>query len=217
MRIDGTDKQGLDISNIVFINIAGEYIYFNHGTLLWRMHIDSQECQLAEIMPMPCENFENGDPKFTEMLVDIFDATVKTDALVVDPAMEHEIHRCNRDLADIEAPPLPVEYMLMLGVANGYAWNGFEFYGTYEVKQKDSNYLLWDIVRINEKYAWGEHILILGKFDEEYYVYNTENQKYMAYDRLTQIENDTFDSLADMLGGTVCIYAFDSYEEDEDV
>ena len=143
-----------------------------------------------------------------ETIADIFNEIIKTGAVIVEPATDIEIERCNRDLGDIGCPALPWEYAELLKVANGFAWNGFEFYGTYQVKEKSSGYVLRDIVSVNEKYDYDE-LLILGTFDEDYYVYDSNDGKYRALDRLTMMEVDCFESVEDLIRETVALYAFD--------
>ena len=144
----------------------------------------------------------------SRVLTDIFDEIIKSDALIVEPATDFEIKRCNRDLDDIECPRLPKEYKMFLKAANGFAWNGFEFFGTYEVREKSSGYVLKDIVGYNEYYAFHDDILILGKFDEDYYVYDSAKKAYMALDRLTKMEVYHYSSFEDLIDQTVGIYAF---------
>ena len=143
-------------------------------------------------------------------IADIFGEILKSDALIVEPATNFEIKRCQRDLGDVGCVHLPKEYKKFLKIANGFAWNGFEFYGTYEVTEKSSGYVLRDIVGYNERFGerLDDHFLILGTFDEDYYVWDNERKQYRSLDRLTRMDVDEFESFEDLIMGTVGLYAF---------
>ncbi len=153
----------------------------------------------------------------TENIADIFDKIYETDALIVKPAGALEIARCQRDLHDISVPALPAEYIEFLKIANGVAWNGFEFFGTYQVTVKKSGYTLTDIVSFNDKQHQNKmglkQMLLLGRFDDDIYVYNTEIAKYQALDSLTLTEIDTYDTFEDLFVTNVTAYI--DYDDDD--
>ena len=154
-----------------------------------------------------------------ENIADVFNRIYKTNALIIKPAVAFEIARCQRDLHDIGAPALPSEYIEFLKVANGMAWNGFEFFGTYQVTVKKSGYKLIDIVAFNHKqrgYKAGmDQLLVLGRFDDDIYVYNAEISKYQALDSLTLIDIDTYDTFEELFISNVTAYI--DYDDDEDM
>ena len=144
---------------------------------------------------------------FADAFMEVFKEIAKSDALIVEPATDFEIKRCQRDLGDIDCVRLPKEYEKFLKFANGFAWNGFEFYGTYEVREKATGYVLKDIVGYNERIVIDDHILILGTFDEDYYVWDAKEKRYRSLDRLTRMDVDEYESFEDLVMETVGIYA----------
>lgn len=154
-----------------------------------------------------------------EVITDLFNTIYETGALIIKPAVDYEIKRCVKDLASISAPALPSEYIQFLKVANGMSWNGFEFFGTYRVTVKKTGYVLQDIVSMNEKmrqrkFGFG-NLLLLGRFDDDIYVYDPKTKQYQALDSLTLIEVESYDTFEDLIVGTVGVYA-DDVSDDED-
>ena len=148
---------------------------------------------------------------------DIFADTESTGALIAQPAYDVAIRKCNRNLRCIGLKPMPKGYADFLKAANGYAWNGFEFYGTDICKEASSGYVLRDIVAVNydmreRKCDFPANTLILGQFDEDIYIYDDKKKKYLSLDSMTLSEMDAFDSFSDLLESTVGLYA----ELDED-
>jgi len=144
----------------------------------------------------------------------VFNKIAKDDAMLVKHLENFaEIDHCNRNLFDIGCPPLPMEYLDgVLMVKNGLAWNGFEFYGTYEARDKTSGFVLRDIVAVNEELSetknYPDSYLIIGSFDEEYYIFDYEDLKYKLIDRLTLMVDDEFDGLEDLFKRTIGLVAF---------
>jgi len=139
----------------------------------------------------------------------IFDEIAKTEAFILRPATDDEIKKCNSDLNDIGCIAIPEEYAELLKISNGFSWNGFEFFGTYQVREKSSGYILNDIVSVNESESFDENILILATGDEDYYVYDAVNKKYRCFDRLIKCDIVDFESFVDMIKETVGKRAFD--------
>ena len=146
-----------------------------------------------------------------ETIADLFDVIYKTGALIIKGAVDEELTRCDRDLTSISAPKLPPEYIQFLKIANGMSWNGFEFFGTYQVTVKKTGYILQDIVTMNDKmrsrkFGFGD-LLLLGRFDDDIYIYNPKTEQYQALDSLTLIEVESYDTFEDLIVGTVGVYA----------
>ncbi len=160
-----------------------------------------------------------------ERIEDIFDIVYELDALIVKAAEAEVLSRCQADLAHIGVPSLPADYIEFLEIANGFAWNGFEFFGTYQVTVKNQGYVLSDIISVNEE--WHERKLglkdklVLGRFDDDIYIYDPKTSEYQALDSMTLTEIDTYDSFDDLFVCTVGLYTdFDdediSYDDEED-
>jgi len=101
-------------------------------------------------------------------------------------------------------------------VANGMAWNGYEFYGTYMAKFKEHDFVLNDIAFVNDELRESrdipESFLILGSFDEEYYIFDFDDLKYKQIDRMTLTVDEEFDSFEDLIKFTLLISVFDGDE-----
>ena len=180
-----------------------------------------------------------------EKIKDIFDKTYETGSLIVKPATDEEIERCNNDLEEISGGAgedfiasikpgakkkegadssvtlsLPEDYAEFLKIANGYAWNGFEFFGTYQVTVKQSGYTLSDIVGVNQNYRerkFGlKDMIVLGEFDDDLYAYDFESSKYLVMDQITLTPFDEYDSFDELFTGTVGAYAFYDDEDSDD-
>ncbi|MCR4654929.1 MAG: YrhA family protein [Lachnospiraceae bacterium] len=160
-----------------------------------------------------------------EKIEDIFDIVYETGALIVKSAEGNELSVCVEDLISIGMPALPADYIEFLEIANGFAWNGFEFFGTYQVTVKKQGYVLRDIVSVNKDWhdrkLGLEGKLVLGQFDDDIYIYDPETKKYQALDNMTLTEIDTYDSFDGLFVCSVGLYTdFDdeeySYDDEED-
>ena len=153
-----------------------------------------------------------------ETIQDILDLTIKNGAMIIKPADDAKIEKCDRDLRGKGLFHLPGGYVQFLKLANGYAWNGFEFFGTERCKDDSSDYVLGDIVESNEyirkRVGLSDEHLVLGRFDEDIYVYDYGGFSYKAIDRLTSMDAEEFDSFEDLLTSTVGLYAGDDDDDD---
>ncbi len=156
------------------------------------------------------------DAEEREAIKDLFDRIYETDALIVKPALGWELARCQEDLHKIGAPELPADYIEFLEIANGISWNGFEFFGTYQVTVKKSGYTLNDIVSANTDWHGRKMglkgLLVLGRFDDDLYVYHSGNHGYLAVDSLSLAPIDRFRSFSELFLNSVGPYA--DYEDD---
>ncbi|MCR5094081.1 MAG: YrhA family protein [Lachnospiraceae bacterium] len=152
-------------------------------------------------------------------------STCAGEPLIVKPAEGMELKRLQEDLqklADlgVAVPQAPADYLEFLEVANGLSWNGFEFFGTYQVTVKKSGYTLQDIVTMNDKMHERKmglsNMLLLGRFDDDIYVYNANNGKYQALDSLTLTEIETCNTFDQLLILSLYPYVDDDDETDED-
>ena len=116
----------------------------------------------------------------------IMEHVIDHGAMVPRPASIEDIDLCNEDLLEFDFHALPEEYEDFLSMLNGFAWNGIEFFGTDLVTDTETNYTLIDIVTFNEEmeeYYDTDCYLLIGRSDEDVYVYNTGNEKYEVLDR----------------------------------
>jgi len=107
-------------------------------------------------------------------------------AVIGQPASTANMERCIKRLADELCLFLPDDYFVFLGKYNGFAWNGVEFYGTDPEVDQEIHYVVVDVVfatlslhKYNKVYL--ERTLI-GRSDEEVYVYNMQSFRYEALD-----------------------------------
>ena len=157
------------------------------------------------------------------IFTELFNTIYETDALIIKPATDFEADRCDNDLKEVFSLSLPEDYKEFLKkIANGYAWNGFEFFGTYKVTVNKSGYVLQDILHMNDVYRNRKlglsslPMLLIGRFDDDIYIYNFAKKKYQSLDSLTLFEIDDYDSIEDLIMGTVAEYAYDGEDYDED-
>ena len=83
--------------------------------------------------------------------------------------------------------------------------------------EKKTGYVLKDIVNVNqdwhERKMGLEGKLLLGRFDDDIYVYDTEGYEYQALDSMTLFEIDCFDSFDDLFMCNVGSYI--DYDDEE--
>ena len=152
--------------------------------------------------------------------------TCPGDPLIVKPAGGMELRRLQEDLnklkeQGLEIPLAPTDYLEFLEIANGVSWNGFEFFGTYQVTEKKSGYTLPDIVTMNDKiYERKLGIagrLLLGRFDDDIYVYNDEDASFQVLDSLTLTEIESYESFELLFAESLLPYMFyESLPSDDD-
>jgi hypothetical protein len=141
----------------------------------------------------------------TDNLDDVLNrlTSFESGAMIVRPAANKDISLCNKNFAAcgfrVTLPALYVDFLKQL---NGFAWNGIEFFSTDQVTDLETGYMLNDIVSANEDFiAYNEgleHCVLLGRADDDLYVYNTKNKKYEILDmtgRDIMEEYETFEAL----------------------
>lgn len=122
-------------------------------------------------------------------------------AMIVRPASAKDLAQCQKDMAEIGLAPVPQGYIDFLRGVNGFAWNGIEFYSTDQVTDPETDYTLNDIVTANETFAEYNdmpEIVLLGRADDDLYVYDVKTKKYDVLDftgKDVMEEYDTFDEL----------------------
>ena len=128
-------------------------------------------------------------------------------AMIVRPASSKDLAQCQKDMAEIGLPPVPHGYIDFLREVNGFAWNGIEFFSTDQVTDPVSNYTLNDIVTANEDFAeYSDDLagcVLLGRADDDLYVYNTSNEKYEVLDFTGHDVMEDFDAFDAMFEGVV--------------
>ena len=128
-------------------------------------------------------------------------------AMIVRSATSKDLAQCQKDMAEIGLPPIPHGYIDFLREVNGFAWNGIEFFSTDQVTDPVSNYTLNDIVTANEDFAeYSDDLagcVLLGRADDDLYVYNTANEKYEVLDFTGHDVMEDFDAFDAMFEGVV--------------
>lgn len=127
--------------------------------------------------------------------------------MIVRPATEKDLKQCQKDMKKMKFPTIPEEYSAFLSNINGFAFNGIEFYSTDQVTDLETNFMLNDIVSANEDFVNTneglEHCVLLGRADEDLFVFNTQNNRYEVLDMTGRDVMDDFDNFDDMFVGVV--------------
>lgn len=142
------------------------------------------------------------------MIEDILKKLADDDgAMIVRPASSKDLAQCQKDMAEIGLPPVPQGYIDFLREVNGFAWNGIEFFSTDQVTDPESNYTLNDIVTANEDFVEYnddlEGCVLLGRADDDLYVYNTVNEKYEVLDFTGHDVMEDYDAFDALFEGVV--------------
>ena len=140
---------------------------------------------------------------------DVLNAVTENDdsAMIVRPASVEDLELCQKDMSEMELPPIPQGYAEFLSRLNGFAWNGIEFFSTDQVTDPDTEYMLNDIVSANEDFTEQNeglgHCVLLGRADDDLYVYNTQNGHYEVLDMTGRDVMDGFVNFEAMFVGVV--------------
>lgn len=151
------------------------------------------------------------------MLTELLDQLRDDDAaLIVESATSGELAQCQKDLAEAEFPTMPDGFVDFLHLCNGFAWNGVEFFSTYEIEVEpdedeadddDDPYVLPDIVTANEDFVddYDElpGKLLIGRSDEEFYLYDFESGLYQVLDRTGLDELESFETFEELFEDVV--------------
>ena len=139
---------------------------------------------------------------------DVLNKITESDgAMIVRSATAEDLKLCQKDMADMKMPPVPQGYADFLSKLNGFAWNGIEFFSTDQVTDTETDYMLNDIVSANEQFVeyneGFEHCVLLGRTDDDLYVYNTQNERYEVLDMTGRDVMEDFDTFEAMFVGVV--------------
>jgi len=141
---------------------------------------------------------------------DILNAVVDHGAMIVRPATAKDLKICQKDMKDMELPPVPQGYADFLSKLNGFAWNSIEFFSTDQVTDPETNYMLNDIVSANEQFVEFNNdffevanYVLLGRADEDLFVYNTQNSRYEILDMTGRDVMEVFETFEAMFAGVV--------------
>ncbi len=128
-------------------------------------------------------------------------------AMIVRPASARDLALCQKDMARMDCPPIPQAYADFLCKLNGFAWNGIEFFSTDQVTDTETGYMLNDIVSANENFTTHnegfEHCVLLGRADDDLYVYNTQNGRYGVMDMTGRDVMEDFANFEELFAGVV--------------
>lgn len=157
----------------------------------------------------------------TERIREIFRAVEDTDPLIPAPATRESLAACQKALAERGYPILPPGAIEFFQLANGFSWNGFEFFGSNATTTESGRYTLKDIVHMND--VWHDnregrdHLLLLGRFDDDIYVYDKDEDSFHVLDGLTLFPIDEYFEYDELFICSVNEYACEyEYEEDLD-
>lgn len=106
-------------------------------------------------------------------------------------------------LDDIDAPPLPGDFVHFLSAANGFVWNGIEIFGTEHIVLERDHSVVPALIEINDSYQgkFDEMIgrLLIGRSAEDLYVFDEAADAYLILDRKGFERIASFDTFADLL------------------
>ena len=98
---------------------------------------------------------------------------------------------------------LATDYIDFLYETNGFLWNGIEFYGTHpvEVGNFEMRGLMDAHYHVQTLYSDPvfDSKLVLGKMDDDLYIYDGCTGKYEILDRADRAVMDRFDNFEDMI------------------
>jgi len=140
-------------------------------------------------------------------VIDILKALDLDDsAMICKPVTNSEVEQCQMDLKEMALESIPNGYIDFLKLSNGFSWNGIEFYSTYRVTDPETNYMLLDIVSANDEFNdlyQLDHLVLLGKEDEDYYAYNISNGLYEILERESRQAMEEFKTFDELFVKTV--------------
>jgi hypothetical protein len=125
-------------------------------------------------------------------------------AVIARGATDDFLEQCQHDMDVMDFPYLPVEYTDFLKTTDGFAYDAAEFFGTHRVIVSEV-YTLTDVIsanidfeEVNGDFMDTSDYVLLGRGNEEMYVYNTADNIYEVLDgvgRDVMEEFGTFDEL----------------------
>ncbi len=135
------------------------------------------------------------------MIIDIIEKVSENEeAMIVRPADTKDLAICQKELSEYSMPSLPADYIEFLKICNGYAFNGVYFYSTDMVTDPETDFTLDDIVSINDYNDYRDlgNKLIVGRSDEDLYVYDADNQKYEILDYTSSDTMEEYNSFEEL-------------------
>ena len=128
------------------------------------------------------------------------------DALIAKPADSKDLTLCQKELAEYKKPAMPQDYVDFLRIANGFAWNGVLFYSTDQVTDPEDGFTLDDIVSANEDFEERTDTdgkLLIGRSDEDLFVYNPQEKIYEVLDFTSLDQMETYDSFESLFADII--------------
>ena len=106
-------------------------------------------------------------------------------------------------LEDLDAPPLPHDYSAFLLQTNGFVWRGIEIFGTTGISIESKHGVVPALHEIQDSYASKfaemQGRLLIGRSDEDIYVYDHPTEAYWILDRHGLEAVDTFQTFLDLM------------------
>lgn len=120
------------------------------------------------------------------------------------PLSKDDIDTYKAEITDEGLIEIPDSYIEFLLKANGYAYNGIEFFGTIAVEDED--YRVNSIVKgnkVNNVSRSKKALLLLGRSELDYYVYNAEENSFDVLDRSDLMVLDRFEKFSQLFQDVV--------------
>ncbi|MCL2672789.1 MAG: YrhA family protein [Alphaproteobacteria bacterium] len=121
------------------------------------------------------------------MIQNVFTMLLQQGAVISAPADKRTVQLASSMLASNRMASIPAEYQQLLELANGLVYNGFEFFGTKDFAYRDEAKLpnIADVnLDVNADADLTGQVLI-GRGQNELFLYDENKDDYFAADRLT--------------------------------
>ena len=126
--------------------------------------------------------------KETKMFDEIINQVIEIGGLFqTKPITDAQMEKLENDLKALKIE-LPLEYAEFLYKTNGLFWGGLEFFGSDIVADKKHGYAITDLISQNKIYQAlnpKTKKILLGRTDEENFIYNPTVQAYELVDEFS--------------------------------
>lgn len=134
------------------------------------------------------------------MLKRIIEKISENGGIMFPPASKEDLFNSNFNLKKEEFTQIPLNYANLLGVTDGFIWDGLELYG---IKRKiRENYTIPSLEDFNLEFKPLQIFkskILLGRTAEAIFIYNAKTKRYEIVNRVDFAVIDSFNNLSDTL------------------